>query len=159
MTGTADKLIRYLLEEDREKLFDLTEHRARRSLNANAYAWALIGKIADYGRESKEAVYLDMLKHYGQSEYISVLKGIDISGFVKYYEEAGEGTILDRKTGEPKTFTHYKVYKGSSEYNTQEMAILIDGIVREAESLGIETLTPAEIERMKSEWNQKANPN
>ena len=45
--------------------------------------------------------------------------------------------------------------RGSHTYNTAEMARLIDGTVDEAKALGIETLTPAELERMKSTWTGK----
>jgi hypothetical protein len=34
------------------------------------------------------------------------------------------------------------------------MSRLIDGTVFEAKELGIETLTPNELERMKNEWSQ-----
>ena len=33
------------------------------------------------------------------------------------------------------------------------MSIFIDGVVQEAEQLGIETKTPEEIERLKRMWN------
>ena len=49
-------------------------------------------------------------------------------------------------------FKHYKVYKGSSEFDTREMSIFIDGIVYEAEELGIQTMTPNEIARIKAAW-------
>lgn len=120
--------------------------RKRRSLNANAYAWKLITEIADVMRLPKESVYLQMLKRYGQSELISVLSHIPINGYIKYYEEAGESALNG------KTFKHYRVYKGSSEFDTREMAILIDGIVAEAKELNIRTETPEEIERLKSLW-------
>ena len=42
--------------------------------------------------------------------------------------------------------------KGSSEYDSAEMAHFIDRIVEEAQELGIETATPDELERMKQEW-------
>lgn len=38
--------------------------------------------------------------------------------------------------------------KGSHNYNSVEMKHLIDGAVMEAQQLGIETRTPAEIEQM-----------
>lgn len=120
--------------------------RKRRSLNANAYAWKLITDIADVLRAPKETVYMQMLKRYGQSELISVLSHIPIAGYVKYYEEAGESTLNG------KAFKHYRVYKGSSEFDTREMAILIDGIVADAKELNIPTETPEEIERIKSLW-------
>ena len=111
-------------------------------MSANAYAWVLINKIADVLRKSKEEVYFQMLKDYGQSEFVSVLSSIDVKGYFKYYEEYGKGHVEGRE------FTHYKVYKGSSEFDSKEMAILIDGIVQEAKALDIETRTPAEIDEM-----------
>jgi len=38
--------------------------------------------------------------------------------------------------------------KGSSAYDTQEMSVLIEGLVSECKELGIETLPPDEIKRM-----------
>ena len=125
---------------------ELKEHKEKRSLNSNGYAWVLITKIADVLRNSKEDVYLEMLRRYGQSEIVSVLSSIDVSGYFKYYDVAGPSTLNGKE------FTHYKVYKGSSEYDTREMSILIDGIVSEAKTLGIETLSPEEIENLKNMW-------
>lgn len=146
MIGTPQEVIEWLFEQDREKLFEIKEHRLKRSLTANAYAWTLIGKIADVMRMSKEEVYLQMLKSYGQSEMISVLSHINLEGYFKYFEPIAT-TMLQGKE-----FTHYRVYKGSSEYDTREMSILIDGIVQEARNLEIETLPPYEIERLKGMW-------
>ena len=89
-----------------------------------------------------------MLKRYGQSELVSILATIDISGYFKYYDVAGS-TLLNGKE-----FTHYRIYKGSSEYDTREMAILIDGIVQECKEQNIETLPPEEIEMLKNQWKQ-----
>ena len=146
MIGRAEDIVQWLFTKDREKLFEIKEHRQKRSLNANSYAWLLLGKIADVLRTSKEDVYLNMLKHYGQSEMVSVLSSIDVSGYFKYYEEVATVTL------EGKQFTHYRVFKGSSEYDTREMSILIDGIVYEAKNLGIETMTEDEITKMKEMW-------
>lgn len=142
-----------LLTEEFNKLKDnenldisIAIHREKRSLNANNYAWKIITEIADVLRASKEEIYLTMLKRYGQSELVSVLSSIDVSGYFKYYEVAGT-SILNEKE-----FRHYKVYKGSSEFDTREMSILIDGIVSEAKELGINTATPDEIAKMKAMW-------
>lgn len=146
MIGKAEELVRWLWNQDRDKLFEIKEHKEKRSLTANAYAWSLIGKIADALRTSKEETYLTMLKRYGQSEMVSVLSSIDVSGYFKYYEPIAETTL------QGKEFTHYKIFKGSSEYDSREMAVLIDGIVSEAKELDIETLPPAEVERLKNMW-------
>lgn len=148
MTGTPLVLISWLTAQQPDKVFEVIEHHEKRSLSANAYAWALINKIADALRKSKEEVYLQMLKDYGQSEFVSVLSSIDVKGYFKYYEEYGKGHVEGRE------FTHYKVYKGSSEFDSKEMSVLIDGIIQEARQLGIETITPAEKERMIQEMER-----
>ena len=130
-----------------EKLsIEVKPYREKRSLNANNYAWKLLTEIANVLRAGKDEIYLEMLKRYGQSEIFSVVSHIPFGEYVKYYEEAGESTLNG------KLFKHYKVFKGSSEFDTREMSIFIDGIVSEAKELGIQTETPAEIARLKSLW-------
>lgn len=146
MEGTAEEIVKWLFSQDREKIFEIKEKKRRRSLNANAYAWLLIGKLADVLRISKDECYVLMLKRYGQSEMVSVVSEIDVRGYFKYYEEVGK-TFLQGKN-----FTHYRVFKGSSEYDTREMSILVDGIVSEAKEVGIDVITPAELEKLKSLW-------
>lgn len=142
---TALDMVDTLREYDKLAV-KIDRYKAKRSLNANAYAWLLIGKIGDATRASKEEVYLRMLKDYGQSDLVSVLSHIPVGYYFRYYEEAGESTLNG------KLFKHYRVYKGSSEFDTREMSIFIDGIVSEAKNLGIETMTPNEIAKMKDLW-------
>ena len=89
-----------------------------------------------------------MLKAYGQSEIISMLSTISPIGYFKYYEEIGTGIVNGKE------FTHYKIYKGSSEYNSKEMSIFIDGIVQDCNSVGIQTMSDEEIkELIRSEYD------
>lgn len=148
MIGNSEQIIQWLFQQDRDKTFTIKQHKEKRSLNSNSYAWVLITKIADVLRADKEEIYQTMLKRYGQSEIVSVLSNINITGYFKYYEVAGTSTLNGKE------FTHYKVFKGSSEYDTREMSILIDGIVSEAKFLDIEVLPPDEIEKLKNLWCQ-----
>ena len=84
-----------------------------------------------------------MLKDYGQSEIVSMLSSINPKGYFKYYEEIGTGIVNGKE------FTHYKIFKGSSEMTTIEMKILLDGVIVECENLDIPTLTYSQIEKMK----------
>lgn len=127
----------------------IDRYRERRSLNANNYAWKLLTEIANVIRANKEEVYLTMLKRYGQSEIISVLSHIPIKEYVKYCEEAGESELNG------KLFKHYKVYKGSSDFDSREMSIFLDGVVSEAKELDIDTRTPEEIANLKSLWGNE----
>ena len=124
--------------------------RTKRSLDANAYFWVLVGKIADKLRASKDEIYFEMLKKYGQSITVTVRAGVDLSraGF-KYYELFKDGI----SAGKP--FVAYRVFIGSSQYDTREMSVLIDGVVQEAKELGIETLTPLELAEILGRYEQE----
>jgi hypothetical protein len=146
-TYQDDNALNKLIKLSKSKVnFTFKKYRQKRSLDANAYAWLLIGKIADVLREDKEAVYVNMLKHYGQSVIVTVANEVDVKSYFKYYETLFVG----------EKYTEYMVMKGSSEYDTKEMSILIDGIVQEAKELDIETETPENLERMKSLWESIA---
>jgi hypothetical protein len=144
------ELLYELLQEDCLKVVKIKKYHKRRSLNANSYAWVLITEIANKLRSSKEEVYFQMLKRYSQSSVISIVdEAVPIFlKSVKYAEEFGKGTINGKE------FTHIKVYMGSSEMDTREMAILIDGIVSECKELNINTMTPNELEQLKEQWGR-----
>ena len=146
MTGTPKKLIMYLATCDDTKEYEVKEHKHKRSLNANAYYWVLVNKIADALNQSKEFIHLCMLKQYGQRYVLCVPYDTPIENLVKYYEQDGV-----RKQGD-RLFKTYNVYLPSSEMNTYEMSKLIDGVVYEAQSMGIETMTPDELEHLKAMW-------
>ena len=139
-----------LFAEDSIKTLKIDKKRRKRSLNANNYAWKLITEIANVLRSSKEEIYLRMLKNYGQMVTISIEdRAADTflkAEVAKYAEVFAEGKVNGRQ------FKHIHVWLGSSQYNTQEMSIFIDGIVSECTDLKICTLTPAELEKLKSEW-------
>ena len=125
------------------------KHRQKRSLDANAYCWVLMSKIAELNDTSKDEVYEEMLQKYGyfykdDKGYITVTvkSEVDmskISGHWKFCKGNGQ-------------FSSYLMIKGSSEYDSREMAKFIDMIVLEAKEQGIQTETPDEIEKMKVLW-------
>ncbi len=115
-------------------------------MNANAYAWVLITQIAEKINSSKEEVYLDMLRNYGQVLLVPLTPGMNPSGYFKYYEFLEKGKLNGKECD------WYKVYKGSSEYDTKEMSTLIEGIVYEAKQLDIETLEEYKLDKLIEEW-------
>lgn len=131
------------LNQVNEFIEDLLHPKKHRSISQNAYMWKLVNEIASKVRKSKEEVYLCMLKDYGVSEVVSMLSTINPEGYFKYYEKVGIGNVNGKE------FTHYKIYKGSSEFNSYEMSVLIDGVIQEAEQLGIPTLTKEVINNMR----------
>lgn len=137
-TAALKKLKAY---EGRSISLSIDELKLGRTLTQNAYLWVIVGKIAEKLRRPKDEIYIKLLKDYGQSVMVSVLSK-DAASFeqkARYWELESKGDIR----------TVYRFIAGSSEYDTQEMKALLDGVIREAEDLGIPTLTTAEIEKMK----------
>lgn len=149
MIGTIEQVIQYLFKQDKTKQYEVKEYRKKRTLNANNYFWELTTQLANVLRLDKEELYFMLLQRYGQSEMVSVLENIDVKPYFKYYSEAGESILNGKK------FKHYKVYKGSSEMDTKEMSILIEGLVDECKQQDIETRTPAEIKSLLESWDKK----
>lgn len=143
MIGDSKSIIQWLWDQDKEKIFEIKELKKHRTLSQNSYVWKLINEIANKVNKSKDEVYLEMLKSYGQSEVVSMKSNINPNGYFKYFEEIGTGYVNGNE------FTHYRIFKGSSEYDTLEMKYLIDGVIQEAENLDIPTLTKEQIEQMR----------
>lgn len=139
-----------LTNETKEKVLTLDYKKKKRSNNANAYAWSLLTQIADVLRSSKEEVYLQMLKRYGQSSVVSIVEEAAeiFEKSVKYSERFGESLLND------KNFVHIKVYMGSSEFDSKQMSIFLDGVISECNELKIPTMTPTEVERLKEQWGR-----
>lgn len=136
------------LKECKKLRIKAVQYREKRSLDANAYLWVLLQKLAEVLRTDKWSVYLQMLKRYGQFTYI-VVKPHAVDGIKKQWrecEEVGEIKINGEKA------VQMLCYYGSSTYDTREMSVLIDGVVSECNDLGIETLSPDELRRIKEQW-------
>lgn len=141
--------IRRFAYKFKEGNYEIERKRKKRSTDANALCWKLCTEIANVLRTDKDSIYIDMLKRYGQSDIISVLSAVDVKGYFKYYDVFGKGYINNKE------FTHYKVYKGSSEYDTREMSILLDGIIDEAKNLDIDVISEREKTLLLQEWGNK----
>lgn len=143
-TGTKTEIQQFLYKLDKDTIYDvkIEKHRNRRSKDANAYSWVLQNEIANVLRLSKEEIHQKMLEEYGQRDYVSMLANINPNHYFNYFKEMG--TYKQNNN----TFKSYLVFKGTSQYDSKEMAIFIDGVVQEARNLGIKTLEDYEIEAM-----------
>ena len=135
--------------------------REKRSLDANAYYWVLVGKIAEVLKTSTTEIHNEMLSNYGRPEIVNerlmtiiLLDSIDWKR-IEYIHL--KPTTATRTLDDGKLYRVYYVMRGSHTYDTKEMSTLIDGIVSEAKGLDIETLTPDELERMKVAWHGEAS--
>lgn len=127
-TGTKSEIQPQLFKLDKDAIYDvkIEKHRNKRSLDANAYSWFLQNELSNVLRMSKEEVHFEMLKRYGQRDYVSLLANIDPSQYFDYYEENGTFKHVGN------TFKSYIIFKGTRKYNSKEISIFIDGLVQEA---------------------------
>lgn len=151
MKGNPLQLIQYLYEQDKTKVYEVKEYKPKRSLQSNNYAWELMEQIAQVLRTSKDEVYEQMLQDYGTllrdengELYILVSKGERKSKADLHLKYIGKRDINGSLTN------LYAVIKGSSQYDSKEMSVFIEGVRDEAIELGIPVMTPEEMANLKS---------
>jgi hypothetical protein len=143
--------------KDKEKLtVEIKAFRKGRSLNANAYFHVLVGKLAETMKTSKPYMKNLLLQKYGQlaienNSVVSMIIRDDID-MMERSELHVFPTAKVRIMDDGKLYRVYLLLRGSHTYDSKEMSELIDGTVADCREAGIETITPDELERMKSQW-------
>lgn len=139
---------------------EIKKARKHRSLSANAYAWVLIdqitAKLQDTDKEggwTPEKVYQNAIREIGG---ISDLYGVKEEAFESFKELWCKGHLgrqVEIVPGSQKPgWINVRAWKGSSDFDTQQMSRLIDSLIQDAESLGIPTITEKEYQRMLGKW-------
>lgn len=148
------------LEPGKQYTAQIRQKRKHRSLDANAYYRKLCSLMADKLNISTNRTHNLMMRRYGAP---SIIDGSLLYTFLPDTEEAEETaweletlhlkpttSVKDGNDGE--RYRAYYVIKGSHEYNTKEMSVLINGIVSECREMGIETRPPEEVESLLAEY-------
>ena len=127
--------------------------RKKRSKNSNSYFWELLQKlclemnidiIQEYKKRVKE---LGIFKQWElDTENVPTFEKLwqdrGIAWFTEKVEEIGNKTIIN-------------AYYGSSSYNSKQMSRLIDNLVQDCKSVGIQTLDELEIQELiRSEYDK-----
>ena len=147
------------LEEIRDEPtihIEVAKVKKTRSLSANALYWLFVGKLAAKLRVSTNRVHNILLRRYGA---LKTVDGEELICFVPDTDEAEEmaleaETFHIKPTSATKVFKNgttkrmYKILKGSHEYNTQEMSVLINGLMDECNHVGIPTASPEEVKEV-----------
>ena len=137
----------------KDRLYDceLRDHREKRSLDANAYYWKLCGELAKALGERPEEVYRRHIRDLGNYETLCVQKTA-LEGFSRRWVSGHLGRLVETRASKLPGCVTVLAYYGSSDFDRREMSQLIDNCVQDCKALGIETLTPAELDAMKEEW-------
>ncbi len=143
------------LRTKKDRAYDLIikEHRKKRSLDANAYAWTLINRLADVLRISPVEVYQQAIINIGGNYEIIPIKEEAAAKFKEVWQKQGLGwPVFDMGASKLQGYRNLRAYYGSSTYDTRQMSQLIDNIVQDCKALGIETKPDEEIASLLGEW-------
>ena len=136
-----------------EKLsIKIAKFREKRSLDANAYCWVLIDKLAEKLNLTKTEVYRNAIKEIGGVSEIVCVKNEAVDRLCEGWKKLGIGWQTEKTVSKLDGCTNIILYYGSSTYDTAQMSRLIENIVQDCEAVGIDTKTPDEIANLLSLW-------
>lgn len=149
--GSAMAFVRKM--KDRVYAVEPKEHRQKRSLDANAYAWVLIGKLAAAMQIKPVEVYRQAIRNVGDNYTPMCVREKDVVRFRRDWEANGLGWPCDDLgPSQIPGCRNLKAYHGSSTYDTAQMSRLIDALVQDCKALDIETLPPDKLAALVEEW-------
>lgn len=151
--------IHWLDELIKDKLLsiELKYWRGKRSLNANSYFHVICGKMAEKNNISMTAQKNLLLQEYGQfdTDENGNIPRLLLDDSIDHLEIPWAHLYPTQEVqwaNDGRLYRTFYVRRGSHTYDSKEMSTLIEGTVRDAKDLGIETMTPQELERLIKTW-------
>lgn len=136
---------------------DIKEHREKRSLDANAMAWKLLGDLSVATRVPPEEMYRNYIRDVGGNYEIVPVREDHIEDWNNVWCSGHYGRSTE-DMGECRKIPGYhyiKSYIGSSDYDTRQMSRLLDLIINDCKDFGIDVMTEREKNLLIDEWGQR----
>lgn len=162
LAASAEKVGKYTGKDVEVEIRAITKAR---SLSQNAYYWTLINQFAAHRdiRVSTARAHNMLLREHPRPFVIGgKVAKIPLEDTEDVVNEMLESVTFHVSptsqviTGtDGKRYRTYIILRGSSDYNTEEMSVLLDDLIEAAQEVGIETKTPSEIARMR-EYERQA---
>ena len=138
MIGEKETVLRWLQDQPAGR-YECNKAKRKRTLTQNSYYWALLSELAGALGLSNDELHFQLLKRYSTPQPFATFDNVDVSKFMRYYERRNQdGNVI-----------YYLFYTPSSEMDTKEFKRLLDGLISECQEIGIDTLTQAEVARLK----------
>lgn len=135
---------------------DAVMWRDKRSREANSYYWTLLAKLAGKLGRSNVSLHNEMIAKYGEPMPVLCGERVYVSlpdnEAVEKWVEENETVHLRPTSQVINGHRTYRLMLGSSYYDTAEFSRLLDGLIEDCKAVGIETMTPAEVERMMAHY-------
>lgn len=141
---------------DADVSIEIKRWRQKRSLDANAYFHVLVNMIAaklaetDPEPPTNDDVKRQLVIDYGTLEKDDEgnLVGAKLPASANIFKYFPYAKAYKETEENGRTYVCYMFYKRTHELDSKEMSKLISGAVKEAKQLGLETLTPKELEAL-----------
>ena len=162
-------LVTFTTRDDPGQMFDdlkdqpvrveIKKASKHRSLSANNFAWVLIDQIAEKTGIPVSEVYQNAIREIGGvSDYYGI-RAAAYDDFCEIWTKGHLGRQVEIIPGSNRPgWINVRAWKGSSDFDSVQMARLIDSLIQDAESMGIPTVPDKEVERMVNQWGKKTNP-
>lgn len=152
--GKAMSIVRK--HKDRRYDLEVREHRKKRSLDANAFCWMLINKLAEVMRIPPVEVYRQAIQDISGNSEIIPIKEEAVEQFKQAWSHNGLGWIVkDMGASKIPGYRNLMVYYGSSVYSVRQMHDLIEVLVQDCKALDIDVLSERERSLLIEQWGEK----
>lgn len=130
----------------------IKRHRKKRSLDANAYAWVLMDKLAAAVGRPKMEIYKDAVLEVGGNTDIVCVQNRAVDKLRESWSKNGAGWLTETMPSKIEGCTNVILYYGSSSFDTAQMSRLIDNLVQDCIAVGIETMPPDKLNALLEGW-------
>lgn len=131
---------------------EIKEAKKKRSKDANAYMWTLLGELSEVLNIDKITLYRQYVRNIGGNYQVVCVQNQAVNDLCRGWEHNGIGWLTDTAESKLEGCTNVLLYFGSSTYNTKQMSRLLDLVIEDCKENGIEVLTPDELSLIKEEW-------
>lgn len=142
------------LKDDKEYIITIKEHKEKRTLTANAYFWVLCDRLAEKLRIGKTEIYRNYVKEIGGNNTLVCCTNNAVPDLIQNWTSRGLGWLAEKENSKIDGCTNVRLYYGSSTYDKEQMARLIELIKQDCVENGIPTWDEEELQRLFEEWGE-----
>lgn len=167
--STGKQLLTIELAEDFRNYFDEFKEKdlsveikpkvKKRTNTANSFLWATLSDISEKTQIPPEDIYKKLIPDVGGNYDIFPVKNSRVEIVMRAWQSRGIGWLcrVFDKPSKHEGYTNVVFYLGSSQYDREQMARIIDLALQEAREQGIPPrLTQAEIQATIERWGEGA---
>lgn len=136
--------------------YEIVPKKRKRSLDANAYLWVLLDKLAVAMNMPKLDLYKHEIHDVGGNSDIVCIKEKAADAFERAWQDRGAGWITERTASKLPGCVNIICYYGSSVFDVGTMSRLLNNVVQDCTNCGIETMPQNELEALLGAWNEKS---